>query len=802
MKFRILSKIAISGIALFALQTLVQACADGGDPYDYYPSFFDNRLAGKDNSDFLQFRYSALTGTFYESWYDTDSTLTTDDTADGNRGEWAAYTGGLPLADVDSFVYAYPRASLSALYYNMEKGTAAGSTETYEGNAMTRWFRRSKDLEALGYLMYAKQVEEALNTKPENYWEAPPPPDAAVAQKLQKSGGQLLAAAKVPFIKQRFAYQILKLHFKVQQYRELLQQYDSFSAGATGNMATRMLGLKAGAHFQLGEKTKAAYLYSKVFDQGPEWRRSSYVSYEWSDGFKQTPAVLKLCKTPHERALVHLLSGLYEFKEALPQLQAAAGEDPSIDGLEALFTREINKTEERFLEGKLTASISADKALYTPYGSYLDYGVDNNPKKLDYSSYVSRLTFFGKEQLPRVPAAQQGYWHIALAYLGYLQSDNGLLETQLALAGKASLSEVERDQVSILQLLQTAKLNAPVTPEVEAKMLPFLEQLDNRRGSAYAADKVYRDFTGAFLAGKYLAQRDTVKALFALARSQRGWSEAGEQRYFVTDDYTDNPGTLLQQLSPAGFEAVKDFSAGKKITAYDRWLIKQNPYPVGSLYELEGTRKMRYGQFAEAVQLYAKVPPAEMQKRLFPDPFMFEVSHFLNDEVTDTTAALTRLDFAKKMVVLQSKTDAQGLFDYGLGLYGMTYYGSAHRAYDYFRSSTSDLGYYEDSARLALSAPEREYYGAFAAEQAFVKAAATTTNKELKAAAVFMASKCWQKRAPVTKRISYYNDDGTYYRYSLKSPYFKMLKGELSGTRTYSEILRQCDFFADYVKKR
>ncbi len=803
MNFRILGRIVISGIALFTLQTIVQACADGGNPYDYYPSFFDNRLAGKDNSDFLQFRYSALTGKFYESWYNEDSTLTTADTADGNRAEWGAYTGGLPLADIDSFVYAYPRTSLSALYYNLEKGTSAGSTETYEGNAMTAWFRRTKDLEALGYLMYAKQVEVAMNTTPKNYWDAPPPPDPAQVQKLLKGGGQLLAAAKNPFIKQRYAYQILRLQFKGQQYRQVLQQYDSLSAGATGNMATRMLGLKAGAHFRLGEKTKAAYLYSRVFDQGPEWRRTAYISYEWADGFKQPNAVLKLCSTPHERAVVHLLSGIYEFERALPQMELAAKEDPAIAGLEVLFTREINKTEERYLEEELTASLTANKDFYTPYGSYYP-GISKIKKATLYKEYVGSLTRFGKEQLARVPAAQRGYWHIALAYLGYMQSDNGLLETQLSLAGKGALSDLERDQVSVLQLLQTAKLNAPVTPEVEAKMLPHLERLDSRRGASYGADKVYRDFTGAFLAGRYLAQKDTVKALFTLARSQRGWSDAGELRYYVSDDYSDNPGTLLQQLSPAGFDAVKEFSAGKNRSSYDRWLIKPNPYPIGSLYELEGTRKMRYGQFGEAIKLYGKVPPAEMQKRLFPNPFRFDVSHVLKDEVKDTTIALTRLDFAKKMDALQEKTDAQSLFDYGLGLYGMTYYGSAHRAYDYYRESTSGLGYYEDSARLALSQPEREYYGAFAAEQAFIKAAAATTDKELKAKALFMASKCWQKRAPVGKNTYRwgYNNDGVYYRYSLKSPYFKTLKTELSGTQTYSEILRKCDYFRDYAKKR
>ncbi len=808
MTFRILCRAVVSGMALFLLQPLVQACADGGDPYDYYPSFFDNRLAGKDHSDFLQFRYSALTNRFYDDWgwnVDSSTIPTTADTADGNRAEWGAYTGGLPAADIDSFVYSYPRASLSALYYNLEKGTPAGGTETYEGNAMTTWFRQSKDLEALGYLMWAKQVEEATRKPNEYYsWEPTDLLDTVQLRKLQKGGGQLMAAAKIPFIKQRYGYQILKMLFQTENYEAVLRRYDSLSAGATGNIAARNLGLKAGAHFRLGQKVQAAYLYSRLFDRGPEWRRTAYTSYDWADGSKQQAAVLKRCTSPHERAVVYLMNGLREFEYALPQIKAAAAEDPLVDGLEAVFTREINKTEERFLEEKLTASLEANKGFgYDPYWGSSVSTTEQLRKQHSYESYVSEMAAFGTAQVARVPAAQQGYWHLAVAYLGYLQGNNGLLQSQLALAGKVPLSPFEQEQRSMLQLLQIAKLNAPVTPETEAQMLPYLVQLDSRRKVSPVADKMYRDFTGAFLAGKYLSQKDSVKAVFALARVARGWSEERGGGYFVSDDYTDNPGVLLQQLSPAGFEALKSFSAGKAGTAYDRWLVSaSNPYPVGSLYEIEGTRKMRYYQFAEAVDLYAKGSPAEMKKRIFPDPFLFDEGPFVNDYVVDTAAAITRQDFARKMASLQGKTDAQSLFEYGLGLYGMSYYGPAHRAYDYYRSSVDDLGYYESADHKNLSQPEREYYGVYAAEAVFVKAAAAATDKELKAKAVFMAAKCWQKRTPSVKRRNHYEENGDYYRYSLKSPYFKTLKAELSGTETYKNLLSSCDFLKDYAKKR
>jgi hypothetical protein len=786
-------------MSLLMLQTLVQA--SGAEEYyqDYSPVFFDDALAGKGNTDFLQFRYSLLNDRLQDDWHwEGDSTYvpTTADTADGNRAEWAAYAGGLPLADVDSFVYTYPRTSLSALYYNLEKGTAAGSTQTYEGNAMTKWFRRAKDLEALGYLMWAKQVEEAT-TKPGNYsWEAPPPPDAAQLQKLQKGGGQLLAAAKGPFVKQRYAYQLLKLQFQGGQYRELLAGYDSLAGGATGNMATRMLGLKAGAHYKLKQKAQAAYLYSRVFDQGPEWRRTAFISYDWSDGYKLTPAVLKQCSSPHERAVVYLLSGFQEGGEALPQLAAAAKEDPAIAGLEALFTREINKVESGVLDASINPPVkplqgNANPKAVQEYAAAQKRAADNR-------TYLSGLVGFGQLQASRVPAAQQGYWHIALAYLGFMQGNESLLQEQLALAGKAPLSLNEKNQVTVLQLLQTVKVDAPITGETEARMLPYLKQLDARVKNSPEADRIYRNFIGAFLAGKYGAQKDSVKALFALARVQRSWGDDG-QIYSVADDYTDVPGEFLEGLSPAGFEAVKAFAASNAHSPFENWLLQSNAYPIGRLYDLEGTRKMRQYKFAEAATLYAKVPKEIAQKYLLTDPFKFDAGPYIDDN--GQTKTMTRGEFATKMAGLQSKTDAQSLYEYGLGLYGMSYYGWGHRAYDYYRSGSSGWGYYEEPGQKELAQSEREYYKVYSAEKAFVNAAAATTSKELKAAAFFMASKCWQKRTPVTKERTYY-EDRTHYLYSLKSPYFKYLKTDYAGTQTYEEILRQCAYFKDYVKKR
>ncbi len=806
MNLRFIAKTAVCGLALLLLKTIVQACGPLIDPYDYFPTFFDNQLVGRQNTDFLTFRYSIWGGTYYSGWKefaDGEDVLSRADTADGNRTEWAIYAGGLPLKDVDSFVYRYPQESLIALYGSLERGLPAGSTDTHEGNAMTVWFRKGRDLEALAYLIWAKKVEAVLNGQ-EGDWEASSSPDSAGVQSLIRGSEQLLSVARKPFIKQRYGYQISKLLFYGGNKPELLRRYESLAAGATGNIATRMLSLKAGALYRTKQSDEAAYLFSRVFSAGPEWRHSAFISYGWCGEFKNTAAVLAKCRTPEERAVVNLIHGLHETGSALPQLYEIMRQDATTDGVEALFTREINKAEERYLGDKVAAFFITNIGFANPYSSYYSFDDYSGETKPDFRPYVEQLADFSKLQVRSVPAEQQGYWHLATAYLAFIQNKSNELQAALALAEKSTLTPVEQGQLSMMHLLQIAKQNAPVTTEAERKMLPYLRQLDLRRQTSPSVDGIYRDFVGGYLSGKYLAQGDSVKALFALARVERDWSYSNEEQY-STDKwgFMDNAGYLLQQLSPADFAAVKAFPKGTGRSDYNQWLAENNPYPVESLYELEGTRNVRNHQFAEAVKWYEKVPQKEFQKRLFPDPFHFNASGGLNDEVVDSATALNRFDFAKKMVTLQGRKDAAGMFEYGLGLWGMSYFGPAHRAYDYYWHAGYSLTQYEAEKKGPLLAQEREYFGAYAAEKVFVQVATATTDKDLKAKAFFMAAQCWLQSRPLKKvktewGSSYYERD--YENYAKRSPYFKLLKAQLAGTPVYDSLRRQCSYFGDYVK--
>ncbi len=807
--------VLFSSAALLLLfgERIVKACSDGPAPDDYYPSFFDNRLPSSGH--YEDFRYSAYTGLLYEEWYGEQDTSLAPDTADGNRAEWAAYTGA-PLADVDSFVYGYDRAVLTALYAQIEKGTSSPILQPYESNKMLQWFRRSKDLEALGYLLFAKQVQPYANQVVSYSWEPAPPLDKAMLERLRKNGTQLYAAAKAPFIRDRYAYQVLRLAFVGGQYEEVLRLYKEMPPKTSRNMQARVLGLEAGALFKMGRDAEAAYRYSHLFDLGDEWRRSAFISYHWTGADTNDAPVLDLCKNAHERAVVQVLTGLYAYEPALENIAAALKEDPTVNGLDALVTREINKVEERYITDMLlaqreniyAATVTAWPVIsYSPAtNEYGDSAAMQKKQRLEkYRMTTLRLANLINEGSKKNP--KRPFWTIAGAYLSLVTGNKTDLKAQMEKAEDMALNGREKDQLSVIKLLNVSREEGRITPETEEAMLPHIQWLESRQKTSPRLDKTYRDFTNAYLAAMYLRQGDTVKAIYALAHSQRAWGDTA-LRYQVSEDFMDEPGIALQSLSAAQFEKVKAFASGKGSSDYDDWLRGgEGIYSLGTLLELEGTYRLREHRFAEAAAVLEKADAKALAVHTMPNPFRIDINDHIEWDAQDSTSQITKLQFARQMAVLKGKSDAESMLQYGIGLYAMSHYGIAHRAYDYYRSGTDDNAYYADTGRLSMSFARQQYYNPTEAERIFVQIAQKTTNAETKAKALFMAAKCWQKRCPLPPDGRPYSwmgpgQNDPYYRNSLQNPYFRRLKVEVGNTNFYAEAESRCSYLEDYAKRR
>lgn len=792
------SLLLISTVSLLCIEQIVHACGGEMDPYDYYPSFFANTVANEPA--YRPFFYTEYLK-YYDEWYEAD---TINQMPDANIAEWSAYTGNAAtLADVDSFVYRYPQADLSSLYYNIEKEKPLSIPAKMQDNTFTKWFQKDKDLEALGYLMYAKRCEpHAVNTA--DYWD-PVKRDTSGNARLIKSGLQLYAAAKKDFIKWRYAFQVVRLAFYSDDYENTIALYNQLVGDKTANnlMYAKLLSLKAGALYKTGKKDEAAYLFSRTFDLSDDIKKSSFTSYDWSTD-SSDEKVLAHCKNNHEKAVIYVMQGLNAFDEGLPYLQQAYAADPQVKGLDVIMTREINKMEQRYLEDKLlkernvtASSYWGDQYYYNYYGN----DEERNKKAQEYSNYTDQLNAFAQKVAKDDKVKSRAFWYLSSAYISFIKDDAKGCGKNLASAKKAGLNTREHDLHDIIHILYTIKSNPELTTKVEASLLPELQWLSGRAVNNAAFEKPYRDLMTTVLVTPYLKQKDTVKAIFCLSRPvQKSKNE-------YAGSFDDLSGTLLDGMTVTQLQSVEAYLQKKDKTPYDQWLVKNTPYDMTTLQELEGTKYIRLNQFDKAAAVLKNVPSSKMFE--VPNAFVAYIKDQLDWDEQDSTTLYTKLSFSQKMMALKQRSDAspkdaKTAFDYACGLYSMSYYGKSHNLYTYYRGTSDGYAYYETPQRKKLPLVAQEFYGVYTAEKYFMQAFANSDNAEFKAKCLWMAAKCWQKRCPDNGENNNNYDSHApdpYYAYSLTSPYYKQLKDQYAKTKFFKEASSTCAYFKDYLKK-
>ncbi|MBK8088372.1 MAG: hypothetical protein IPK31_10725 [Chitinophagaceae bacterium] len=103
---------ALISLGLICFPYNIIGCGGGDDPYDYYTSFFSQRLNGDES--FRPFYYTG-----YRFLYDELEPVSTKEIT---SEEWVGYTTGKATKkDVQQFVLKYNYKQLSTLYNYIEK---------------------------------------------------------------------------------------------------------------------------------------------------------------------------------------------------------------------------------------------------------------------------------------------------------------------------------------------------------------------------------------------------------------------------------------------------------------------------------------------------------------------------------------------------------------------------------------------------------------------------------------------------------------------------------------------------------
>jgi hypothetical protein len=771
-------------------------CGPGIDPYDYYTSFLSNKLTAA--KAFQPFYYTGASFLYSEQ----EPVSTTELLA----SEWAGYCG-VPVTDKQAaaFVNTYKLPELKKLYSHIEKKQALVVPADMKANAMTSYFIRNKDLEGLGYIMYAKQAEPFVTGSYQD-WEAITR-DSLKMDKLMKNGRQLYAAAKTDFFRLRYAYQIIRLAHYSGNYPAAIKAYDEMvAANSTSSLLQPLsLALKAGALFHTDRRMEAAYLFSKAFSASPVKRISNYISFDWAvESARKREEYLALCANNKEKADMLALFALNTASWELEAMEKIYQLDPANQALEILAVREIKKAEEFYLTPMLDKQEGGKTFFYNWNQMGGDSAMTAN------SLQVKNLHLFLQKLAEEKKVVNPALYQVAAGYTALIQKDftgsRRLLDKAKGMPMTGRLS----DQWQLTNLLLEVNATEKIDAAFEEKIAPSVRWLaqkalaEKEEGNSWNSPPAewktfYRNLFSEVIAKRYRQQGDRYKEALAVGSAEFIMNGGKPVQYgSMAADFLHN------QSSSKDVATLYAYLTSKTKSSFADFLIKNNSLKLAEVIDFAGTAYLRDNNYSKAIEWFGKNATAS-SGTIDKNPFI-ELMYDQSEKLSTDKVKTTKMAFAKEMQRLEGllKSDkanaATNYYKLALGLYNTTYYGYAWELVEYWRSGAD--GYYIPKGATEF---QKNYYGCYKAQDYFKLAMEASGNPEFKTKCMFMMAKCSQKqlRRPQYEDYNYNWEqydaaEKTYLSNFMNNTYFPNFKKEYGSTKFYQQAFNTCSYLRDY----
>ena len=685
---------------------------------------------------------------------------------DENLLEWRQkFCNYAHIDDIRQIIY---KTSVSQLA-SIKAATQSSNLELETGLAENEFAQQifsNRCTEVIDYLIFAKNCEplvvggDAWNTKIR---------DVVVMNERIEEGKKLFSITKSPFIRLRYAFQIMRLaHYggnyqtTVNLYNFLMPKIDSRVRSVVNYW---ILSLKAGALKQLGQRVEASYLFSVVFEHCLSKREAAMRGFciqtdaEWQQ-------CLLLCRTDDEKATLYAMRGSHLDSKAIEEMQLIYDLNPKNPHLENLLLGEIRKLERDLLG--------------YPFNDHKEHNRRYAGIPREYAGeYAIHLHQFILKCIKEKRTARPELWRVADGYLELLRGDFYAAErvfdkTKATIKNKALLEQVEILEIAA-QIYSFDALNETTEAKISAiienplykkyKDLPdfLFDKLANfykkngRKGCAYRCHHRLE-------AMRPNPQLDVINDLLLLCEKQ---GKNALERHFCTNEKG---------------ESIED-----------------------ELWEMKGVVLLRQHQVEASLEAFKKVSNERLEKQKF-NPFGLRISDCVNCPPKDSSKLLNRREIVEKLIDYdyQSKADIeQGykyLFRLGVAYYNMSYYGTSWGATDFYRTSTAwhtPENAYSDAYKVYVypygNREQTDVTLAYDYLKNAYEIAIRTNDREFATKCAFWLAKCQQKMYYTSKD---YRQTAYGQRSKLPSEYLTYtaaFKG-LSDTKYYQEVIKECSY--------
>jgi hypothetical protein len=806
-------------LTICCISYITYSCSDA-DPCDTYNSFMSPNVSDAKNIDAF---YYAPSTQFYDCFVDSTNRSYAS-REDQNILEWLNYIGQpLNKEDMKQVIYQTSYDELRTLYNHIEKSSPLNFTSLTRKNEMVAWVLKEKDLEALGYLLFAKQCEPYAIASADA-WEMAVMPIREMSQKI-KQGFQLYKAAKKVEFKRRYAFQMIRTAFYAKSYREVIGIYDSLAKPYTdksSSISNRSLSYTAGAHYHLGEKAEGAYLFLQLFDQAKDYhlRMSEYISYHWTSDEQIVKEVKRLCKNNHELALVEALQGVkHPEVYHIQSLQKVVELDPNNELVEILLLREVNKIESEY--ANYLYKVEGGLWLYDTYYHYWGDSLsketiadwisrkDNARKNLNATAdYFLGVAYQSNK-------VNKALWYSSAAYLYLLNAQYGLCKEVLQKAAECNPTAKIKNQLRIIALLNTVQ-ESKLDAQKESEILPELRWLESIAKGNTMYQNSYLSMLSAILPLKYKATNDTLKMFMCFAKQEemKNWfllQENKENNSYLLEWMQANENSFAKHIGTKAGNMVDEYFTNNQLLQLqkklqqpegdmEKWMLASNGYSINRLQELKAIKWIRQLNFQEAALALQTCTTTIT----LPNPFVVHIRDYQDGNYEDTLRMYTLKQFCDTMHVLQQNAskDENAMFHFACGLYAISFHGKCGRAIQYYRRYADDNPYFVYTQRK-YTFFEKQYYYAEEASVLFETLSKNAKQASIRQKSLWMKAKCYQYQYPTHLEYdpSTNEPNKDYLSWvTHKNTYLNEFMKRYKGNPFYDSVYNECSYLREAAR--
>ena len=463
--------------------------------------------------------------------------------SDENIDAWMAFIGNdrklrnLDKQAISELVYRTPLKELNT------ENIFSGSTCAIMNSTKT-------GKQIIDYLQYAKTLEPYAQERIQF-------PSTDEYKRLLEEGMQLWKSCNYKELKLRYGYQLVRLAHYSGENEEALELFDKYVEPVKQKHIIYYYALeqKGGVLYNLGKKAEANYLFCQVFDHSDCRKEVAYNSIkiqgeiDWNNTYK-------LCKTNKEKAVLYAMRGYNTFSNEMEEMNNILQVCPDSPYLKLLAIRYMNKLERSILN-----------ILYNMDDTHTFMKIPDEIKKC-YTENKELINVIIKN--PKVN--EKDFWSAYLAHMAFLFKDYTLCESLLngiRTSNANLLKQISRTRFG-LYLTTLKKLGAKEEKSIEEYMIK--ENID-------------KDFVREIVAHLYKQQGEYGKAYLV---------------HNKISNLEQNPDiTIINSL-------IKEYEAnGTLSTCADSTSITKDD--ITTLYELKGTYYLRMGDLSESIKWYDKV---------------------------------------------------------------------------------------------------------------------------------------------------------------------------------------------------